>query len=92
MFARGTRVLVVDDILTTGGSVRETLAALTPHPVTVIGVGVIMDRSTQVVDFGVPLVALYKEAVAVYRPEECPLCAANIPLVKPGSTAKPGPR
>ncbi len=92
VFAPGTRVLVVDDILTTGGSVRETLAALAPHPVTVVGVSVIMDRSTQAVDFGVPLVALYKEPVAVYRPEECPLCAAGIPLVKPGSTAKPGPR
>jgi len=92
VFRPGTRVLVVDDILTTGGSVRETLTALTPHPVTVVGVGVIMDRSTQDVDFGVPLTALYKEPVAVYRPEDCPLCAAGIPLVKPGSTAQPGPR
>lgn len=92
VFAPGTRVLVVDDILTTGGSVRETLAALAVHPVTVVGVGVLMDRSTQLVDFGVPLVSLYREPVAVYRPEDCPLCAAGVPLVKPGTTAKPQPR
>lgn len=92
VFAPGTRVLVVDDILTTGGSVRETLAALDPWAVTVVGVGVIMDRSTAPVDFGAPLVSLYSEAIAVYRPEACPLCAAGIPLVKPGTTAQPGPR
>ena len=91
-FAPGTRVLVVDDILTTGGSVRETLAALDPWPVEIVGVGVIMDRSTAPVDFGVPLVSLYSEPIAVYRPEDCPLCAAGVPLVKPGTTAQPGPR
>ncbi len=91
-FAPGTRVLVVDDILTTGGSVRETLAALDPWSLEVVGVGVIMDRSTAPVDFGVPLVSLYSEAIAVYRPEDCPLCAAGVPLVKPGTTAQPGPR
>jgi len=92
VFAPDTRVLVVDDILTTGGSVRETLAALAVHPVVVVGVGVLMDRSTQPVDFGVPLVSLYREPVAVYRPEDCPLCAAGVPLLKPGTTAKPQPR
>lgn len=91
-FAPGTRVLVVDDILTTGGSVRETLAALEPWPVEVVGVGVIMNRSTAPVDFGVPLVSLYAEAIAVYRPEDCPLCAADVPLVKPGTTVQPGSR
>lgn len=91
-FAPGTRVLVVDDILTTGGSVRETLAALTVHPVEVVGVGVLMDRSTQPIDFGVPLISLYREPVAVYRPDDCPLCAAGVPLAKPGTTAKPQPR
>lgn len=91
-FAPGTRVLVVDDILTTGGSVRETLAALDPWPVEIVGVGVIMDRATAPVDFGVPLVSLYAEAIVVYRPEDCPLCAAGVPLVKPGTTAKPGVR
>jgi orotate phosphoribosyltransferase len=91
-FAPGARVLVVDDILTTGGSVRETLAALASHDVTVVGIGVLWDRSGGKVDFGVPLVALNAEEIAAYPPDQCPLCAAGIPLVKPGTTAKPGPR
>lgn len=91
-FAAGARVLVVDDILTTGGSVRETLAALAAHDVTVVGVGVLWDRSGGKVDFGVPLVALNAEEIAAYPPDQCPLCAAGVPLVKPGTTAKPGPR
>ena len=91
-FAPGTRVLVVDDILTTGGSVRETLAALAAHDVTVVGIGVLWDRSGGKVDFGVPLVALNAEQIAAYPPDQCPLCAAGVPLIKPGTTAKPGPR
>ncbi len=91
-FAPGTRVLVVDDILTTGGSVRETLAALASHDVTVVGIGVLWDRSGGEVDFGVPLVALNAEEIAAYPPDQCPLCAAGVPLIKPGTTAKPQPR
>jgi len=90
--APGARVLVVDDILTTGGSVRETLAALAAHDVTVVGIGVLWDRSGGKVAFGVPLVALNAEEIAAYPPTACPLCAAGIPLVKPGTTATPGPR
>ncbi len=90
--APGTRVLLVDDILTTGGSVRETLAALEPYEVEVVGIGVLWDRSGGKVDFGVPLVALHAEAIAAYPPDSCPLCAAGVPLIKPGTTAKPGPR
>lgn len=88
-FAPGTRILVVDDILTTGSSVRETLGALAAHPVTVVGIGVLWDRSGGKVDFGVPLVSLHAEAIAAYAPEECPLCKAGVPLVKPGTTATP---
>lgn len=88
-FTPGTRVLVVDDILTTGSSVRETLGALAAHPVTVVGIGVLWDRSGGKVDFGVPLVSLHAEAIAAYVPEECPLCEAGVPLVKPGTTATP---
>jgi orotate phosphoribosyltransferase len=92
IFDPGARVLVVDDILTTGGSVRETLAALAAHDVTVVGIGVLWDRSGGKVDFGVPLVALNAEQIAAYPPDQCPLCAAGVPLIKPGTTAKPGPR
>jgi orotate phosphoribosyltransferase len=85
-FAPGSRVLVVDDILTTGGSVRETLDALRNQPVEVIGVGILVDRSGGNVDFGVPLHALARMKIETWEPDECPLCAQGVPLVKPGTT------
>lgn len=90
-FAPGARVLVVDDILTTGGSVRETLAALEPHPVEVVAVGVLVDRSNGATTFGdVPLVAIASRKFDAWEAADCPLCAAGVPLVKPGTTANPG--
>ena len=89
-FAPGTRVLVVDDILTTGGSVRETLDALRQHPVDVAAIGVMVDRSGGKTTFGdIPLFALSSKEFRSWLPEECPLCAEGIPLVKPGTTAQP---
>jgi len=86
-FEPGTRVLVVDDILTTGGSVRETLEALKAHPVEVVGIGVMVDRSAGKTRFGdVPLFALASKEFASWPAEECPLCAQGVPLVKPGTT------
>lgn len=89
-FASGSRVLVIDDILTTGGSVRETLAALAKQPVEVVAIAVLVDRSAGAVQFpGVPLIPLLSMRVDTWSPDDCPLCAAGIPLVKPGSTAVP---
>jgi orotate phosphoribosyltransferase len=88
-FYPGARVLVVDDILTTGGSVRETLVALERHPVEVIGIGVLVDRSGGNVDFGVPLVPLASLNIETWLPADCPMCAEGIPLVKPGTTQVP---
>jgi orotate phosphoribosyltransferase len=85
-FLPGGRVLVVDDILTTGGSVRETLAALAAHPVEVVAVAVLVDRSGGRVELGVPLVALATLDVVTWEPRSCPLCATGQPLVKPGTT------
>jgi len=88
-FAPGSRVLVLDDILTTGGSVRETLAALAEHPVEVIAVGVLVDRSGGKVQFdGVPLMSLLQLDVKTWAADECPLCTSGAPLVKPGTTKK----
>ncbi|MBX3071754.1 MAG: orotate phosphoribosyltransferase [Thermomicrobiales bacterium] len=89
-FAAGSRVLVIDDILTTGGSVRETLAALAKQPVEVVAVAVLVDRSAGKVQFpGVPLIPLVSMNVDAWSPDVCPLCAAGVPVVKPGSTAAP---
>lgn len=81
----GERVLVVDDVLTTGGSVREVVAEVRRLGSDVVGVGVLVDRSGGRVEFGTPLFSLLQLAIPTYPPAECPLCAQGIPLTKPGS-------
>jgi len=85
----GERVLIVDDILTTGGSIREVLAAVAKLEGKVIGIGVLVDRSEQKIEFGAPLFSCHRAITPTYKPEDCPLCAAKIPLVKPGSSQNP---
>ena len=85
----GERVLIVDDILTTGGSIRQVMSAVARQGGTVIGIGVLVDRTEQTTDFGVPLFSCLRSTTLAYKPEECPLCAAQITLVKPGSSQKP---
>jgi orotate phosphoribosyltransferase len=82
----GERVLLVDDILTTGGSVREVIGAIKQLQGNLLGVAVMVDRSSAPVDFGVPLFSCLRAAAVTYRPEECPLCAAKVPLVKRGGS------
>jgi orotate phosphoribosyltransferase len=82
----GEKVLVVDDILSTGGSVNEVIAAVRKLGGVVIGVGVLVDRTTEAVDFGLPFFACHRTEVVAYLPEACPLCAQGVPLVKPGSS------
>jgi orotate phosphoribosyltransferase len=88
----GERVLVVDDILTTGGSVRETLSALAEYAAVPVAVAVLVDRSGGRVDFGVPLAPVLRTDITTYDPADCPLCRAGVPLVKPGTTVNPGAR
>ncbi|MFC1961468.1 orotate phosphoribosyltransferase [Chloroflexota bacterium] len=85
----GERVLVVDDILTTGGSVREVIDAVKKLDGNVIGVGILVDRSAQKIDFGVPVFSCHRSETVTYPPENCPLCATGIPLTKPGSSEPP---
>jgi len=80
------RVLVVDDIITTGNSVRQVMAAVTNQGGIVIGIGVLVDRSEQKLEFGVPFFSCHHAITPTYSPEDCPLCAAKIPLVKPGGS------
>jgi orotate phosphoribosyltransferase len=89
-FQPGARVLVVDDILTTGGSLRETLAALAAQPVEVAGVAVLVDRSGGEVEVGVPYAALATMEIATWDVADCPLCRRGEPTVKPGTTPGAG--
>ncbi len=76
----GDKVLVVDDVLTTGGSVRDVLDAVRARGAEVIGVGMLVDRSGGKVDFGVPLFSCLTIDVVSYTPEECPQCKAGVEL------------
>jgi orotate phosphoribosyltransferase len=84
---QGERVLVVEDVVTTGGSTRETIDVARAAGATVVGAASIIDRSggTQALD--VPYYALASVSLPTYQPEACPLCAAGQPVVKPGSRA-----
>ena len=73
--SRGERVLVVEDVVTTGGSTRETIDAVINADGVVIGAGSIVDRSDGAVDLGVRRQALLTLDVPAYDPSECPLCA-----------------
>jgi orotate phosphoribosyltransferase len=85
----GERVLIVDDILTTGNSISEVVAAVTQQGGIIVGIGVLVDRSDQKLEFGVPLFSCHRAITPTYSPSDCPLCAARVPLVKPGSSQSP---
>lgn len=81
----GEKVLVVEDVITTGGSVREVLEVVRENEALPVGVGVLVDRSGGRVDFGLPLSSVIQLEIESYLSGECPLCAEGIPFVKPGS-------
>ncbi len=81
----GEKMLVCEDVVTTGGSVFEVIDIVKENGGEVVGVGYIVDRSNGKVNFGFPQKSTMKMDVISYSPEECPLCKENIPLVKPGS-------
>jgi len=85
MIAESDRVLVVEDVLTTGGSTRETMQVATAAGGQVVGVASIVDRSGGTATFDVPYEALLDIALPTYQPDACPLCAQGLPVVKPGS-------
>jgi len=82
----GERVLVVDDILTTGGSIRDTIEIVEASNAVLAGVGVLADRSGGQVDFGVPLEALLRVDVEKFAPDQLPEWLAAIPLTERGSS------
>ena len=83
----GETAVVVEDVVTTGGSTREVIELLRAAGVQVLGVGSVIDRSGGRVDLGVPRVALATLDAVAWSPEECPLCKQGLPVEKPGSRA-----
>jgi orotate phosphoribosyltransferase len=81
----GEKVLVVEDVVTTGGSTRETIDVARAAGAVVVGAASIIDRSAGVQTLDVPYVALAEVSLPTYPPEACPLCAAGSAPVKPGS-------
>ncbi|MCF8239998.1 MAG: orotate phosphoribosyltransferase [Melioribacteraceae bacterium] len=82
---KGERVLICEDVVTTGGSVFEVIENAKENGAEIVGVGMIVDRSNGKVDFGVPQISTFQTEVISYSHDECPLCKENIPVVKPGS-------
>jgi len=83
--ASGERVLVVEDVTTTGGSVREIMRVAQERQGRIVGVGAILNRSPGQIDLGVPLHALALLQIQNYQPDTCPLCQQGSQPVKPGS-------
>ena len=81
----GETAVVVEDVITTGGSTREVVEILQNARARVTGAGSIIDRSGGGADVGVPRVALKTLQVVAYQPDDCPLCRAGEPVIKPGS-------
>jgi orotate phosphoribosyltransferase len=86
--AAGEPTLVVEDVITTGGSTRETMAAVEQAGGKVVGVGALIDRSGAKADLGVPKATLVTLSVQNYDPANCPLCQSGLPASKPGSRTK----
>jgi len=82
----GCRVLIVEDVITTGGSTREVMEVVTATGGTIVGVASLVNRSAQENPFApLPYTALLTVEVTNYAPESCPMCGAGLPVIKPGS-------
>jgi orotate phosphoribosyltransferase len=79
------RVLVIEDVLTTGGSTRETMQVARAAGGQIVGAASVVDRSDGTVRFDVPFASLLEIELPTHEPDQCPLCARGLPVVKPGS-------
>jgi len=84
----GEKVLVVEDVTTTGGSARQVVELVRKLGAEPIGVGAIIDRSGGTVDFGIPFVSLVTLTLQSYEASQCPMCQRGEPVTKPGSSKK----
>ena len=83
---KGQRVLIVEDVVTTGGSVKEVMELVKEAGGEIVGIGSIVDRTGGTIDFGVPYKSAFSMDITSYEADECPICkSGEIPLVKPGS-------
>ena len=80
----GERVLIVDDILTTGGSLLEVINAVKQLNAVVAGIGVLVDRSDQEIALDAPFFSCLRSITKTYKADECPLCSMGVPLVRLG--------
>jgi orotate phosphoribosyltransferase len=85
ILSESDRVLVIEDVLTTGKSTRETMQVARAAGAQVVGAAAIVDRSSNAVRFDVPFAALLEIELPIYEPGKCPLCVQGLPVVKPGS-------
>ncbi|MBE0069368.1 orotate phosphoribosyltransferase [Thermoanaerobacterium thermosaccharolyticum] len=81
----GDNVLVVEDVVTTGGSVKEVIEVVKNYNANVVGVACIVDRSNGKVDFGIKFESVISLDVISYESKDCPLCKEGLPVDKPGS-------
>ncbi len=81
----GEKILVVEDVVTKGGRVQETIDIVRKLSGAVLGVGVLVDRSEGKVDFGLPLQSLLEIIIETFQPTSCPLCQAGLKAEHPGS-------
>ncbi len=84
----GSKAIIIEDIVTTGGSVREVMDFLKRKEIELTAIGLLVDRSGGKVDFGVRTESLLKLNIVSYKPEECPLCERGEALTVPGSSDK----
>ena len=86
----GERVIITEDVVTTGKSTMETVKVLTDLGAEVVGVACVVDRRASDCDFALPVYAAQKLSIESYEPDDCPICrAGTIPLEKPGSREQP---
>lgn len=83
------KVLVIEDVITTGGSLMEAIEVCKKYGANVVGAGAIIDRSIRPLDFGVPTSSLLRLEIQTWKKEDCTLCQQGIRLVKPGSREIP---
>ena len=82
---KGQKVLIVDDVLTTGRSVVEVIDLVMRYGAEIVGIGILLDRSNGTAKFDYPFYSLATVASQIWEPEKCPLCLEKVPLTQRGS-------